>query len=529
VPILAWRNDADGYAFANGFEFDATERAYLDGLAQPAIWETIAIVAAVAGPVAALAVGAAAEAYVLLGSTPTYGLCGGMAYSSLDHWRAKVPLPRGAQGDDRPTRTSAAPTLVRQMLWDRLIDSLVGGGVLTRTLEWSLILNQVPEPFGGAPELLRRTLEEWERVRAHIDAGEPWPLGLIYTNRSVWDQHQVVAYGYEVTGPGSGKLYVYDSNAPHMYGQATQYTGMCGDHNSEITLNFRGRALSGTSPSDNVTYLDNCATRLQLDTLAGFFCSDYRPVPPPVGLAKSFGQFLNWNKEEGEEEQIWMVTDGTRLPVAGSEELAALGAVPDDVRHPDELKWTGTLPPRDGALFRELRSDAVFLYAGGAPFHVPDPTSLESFGGEGAVRTVPAETLQTLARPPREGTLLRELSDSKVFLIEAGKRRWLSTRIERAKHGGAASVRVVPDGALTSIPQGPDLPPGGPTTTVPDVREMLKPNATADVLAADLVPEFIGPFPAGPNPWVWSQSPMGDSIVERGSTVTMQLRTGPIP
>jgi hypothetical protein len=206
--------------------------------------------------------------------------------------------------------------------------------------------------------------------------------------------------------------------------------------------------------TDNVTYLDNCATRLQLDTLAGFFCSDYGPVTPPVRLAKSFGQFLNWSKEEGEEEQIWMVTDGTRLPVAGSEELAALGAVADDVRHPDQLKWKGTLPPRDGALFRELRSDAVFLYAGGAPFHVPEPTSLESFGGEGAVRTVPAKRLQTLARPPRESTLLRELSDSKVFLIEAGKRHWLSTRIERAKHGGAASVRVVPDGALTSIPQG---------------------------------------------------------------------------
>jgi hypothetical protein len=31
----------------------------------------------------------------------------------------------------------------------------------------------------------------------------------------------------------------------------------------------------------------------------------------------------------------------------------------------------------------------------------------------------------------------------------------------------------------------------GPTTTVPDVRELLKPNATADVLAADLDSAFF--------------------------------------
>jgi hypothetical protein len=58
---------------------------------------------------------------------------------------------------------------------------------------------------------------------------------------------------------------------------------------------------------------------------------------------------------------------------------------------------------------------------------------------------------------------------------------------------------------------------------------MLKANATAAVLAADLVPAFKEPLPAGGNLWVWSQSPEADAVVERGSTITMQLRTGPIP
>jgi len=34
---------------------------------------------------------------------------------------------------------------VRDMIWQRLIDSLTTGGALSKTLEWSLILNQIPE------------------------------------------------------------------------------------------------------------------------------------------------------------------------------------------------------------------------------------------------------------------------------------------------------------------------------------------------------------------------------------------------
>jgi hypothetical protein len=167
----------------------------------------------------------------------------------------------------------------------------------------------------------------------------------------------------------------------------------------------------------------------------------------------------------------------------------------------------------------------VFLYAGGAPVHVPDPTWLDRFGGEGAVRTVPAGTLGALVRPPAEGALLREWSDPKIYLIRSGERRWVSTRAELAKAGGAASVRVVPDGALASIPRGQDLPPGGPTTIAPDVVEMRKGNATTAVLA-DLVPVFTGKD--GPNAWVGSQSPEAGTTVERGSALTMLLRTGSV-
>jgi hypothetical protein len=64
-------------------------------------------------------------------------------------------------------------------------------------------------------------------------------------------------------------------------------------------------------------------------------------------------------------------------------------------------------------------------------------------------------------------------------------------------------------------------------TTVPFVRELRQAQAAQQVTAAGLVPRFTGA--SGPGAWVFSQSPAGGRVVNRGTTVTMQLRTGPIP
>jgi hypothetical protein len=62
---------------------------------------------------------------------------------------------------------------------------------------------------------------------------------------------------------------------------------------------------------------------------------------------------------------------------------------------------------------------------------------------------------------------------------------------------------------------------------VPDVRELRQALAASQVRAARLVPRFTGMN--GPQAWVWQQSPRADAIVAPQSTVTLQLRTGPIP
>jgi len=148
-----------------------------------------------------------------------------------------------------------------------------------------------------------------------------------------------------------------------------------------------------------------------------------------------------------------------RMAVADSGELAALGGAAGDVRSTGSNFSSAVVArPRDGSLLKERSDPHVYLYQGGSPFWIPDPTWLGRFGGWSATRTVPDASLNAFLGPPDEGTLLREWSDSKVYRIMSGHRRWVTTPDELSKYGGFPSVRVVPDGALGSIPIGDPLP-----------------------------------------------------------------------
>jgi hypothetical protein len=502
MPKLAWRSDVDGFAFANSWSLDFAERAALTQLAPGLIPAAVGAVGLIIPDPVTIAIltgtlTAAAQGYLTLGPSPAIGLCGGMAYAALDHWRSKTPLPRGANAADQPTRTSPAPAVLRDLIWRRLLDSLTFGGVLQRTLEWTLLLNQVPAFLGGgAGRLLRDTQAEWNLVKAHIDAGEPWPIGLVYSGRDVWNQHQVLVYGYEDNGDGTGKLYVYDCNKPHQPSDIID---------SVITLDFTGPALVAATPSERPG-----------GTLAGFFCSNYAFVPPPPGLAPRYGQFLRWNNDS----RVFMVTEGTRLPVADAAELGALGASPADVRMTG-LPLPVLRAPRDGALLRERSAAPVFLYAGDAPFQIPDPDWLRRFGGWEVTRTVPDGTLATFAGTPATGTLLREWSDARVFVMQGGQRHWVRTGGGVDQFGGNRAIRVVPDGALAGIVEGAAIPPMRPSAIVPAVVGQTRRDADKAVRSAGFTPLFSGP--GGPLTQVATQSPRGGASAEQGTFVRMTM------
>lgn len=445
MPVLEWRNDADGFEFANSWMFDRTEKRVLSAIAAAASPPVLGVLAAfIPDPLFLAGAAIALQAYIAVDPLPAYGLCGGMAYSALDHWNARVPIPRGGTVSDQPLRAAGGATGLREVIWSRLMDSLLQGGVMARTIEWTFLLHQVPPFLGGGPaELLARTKLELAILRGHIDAGRPWPIGLIYDfDASIWQQHQVLVYGYEDVGSNRVNLMVYDNNVPARYGD----TG-----HSLITLSLGGNALVASTPSDEET----SEARPVTPRLAGFFCSNYTPSAP-TSLAKSFGEFV---RADGDT-TTWQMTGGAKMRVANSSELTALGGRAAFIRAAEAFPPV-TAAPRDGIMLRERSSRSTFIFRGGAPFRLSSQMWIDRFGGSGAVRVVADASIRTFPNFPAEGTLLREWSDAKVYRIMGGQRRWVTTAAELRKYGGGLNVRVLPDGALASIPVGPILPAPG--------------------------------------------------------------------
>ncbi len=141
----------------------------------------------------------------------TSGLCGGFAYTSLDYFLAKRPVPRQ---DYRP----ADGTVLQQYLLAREITSLA-----TNADKWA----EVTVNPGGArdSEFFNWGLQgthggRIEELRSFIDGGMPVPLGL--KSHSGGD-HQVLAIGYDMgryrgdlgANEGDFKIFIYDSNHPN--------------------------------------------------------------------------------------------------------------------------------------------------------------------------------------------------------------------------------------------------------------------------------------------------------------------------
>jgi len=184
-----------------------------------------------------------------------YGLCGGMCFTVLDFYKAGLPLPRGKHAGDQP----AGGTRLRDYIWQRQMDSLMPDA--SRFLAWLIILNHIPAswPFKGGPAwLLARSEREWQRVKASLDTGEPIPIGLVRETSNVFDNHQVLAIGYEERGKDQATLFVYDPNCP--------------DQVSAISLTFGERMLHGQQSCGDVP------------PLRGLFCQTYKPRDPTAAI-----------------------------------------------------------------------------------------------------------------------------------------------------------------------------------------------------------------------------------------------------
>jgi hypothetical protein len=180
--------------------------------------------------------------HLIGGLITTYGLCGGMAYSSLDYYFSGIPIPTHRTGDfGNATATCPPDGRLHTMIFNRLIDTygdnfgkwsciypdldaavgaalglIIDGGLLGVILGgidgW--IYGELHEIFacpGGGPAGM--TAHELPHLLADfLDKGLPAPIGLIYDSdiTHIGESHQIVAYGYAVVG-GKTRVYIYDN------------------------------------------------------------------------------------------------------------------------------------------------------------------------------------------------------------------------------------------------------------------------------------------------------------------------------
>ncbi len=184
----------------------------------------------------------------------TYGLCGGMAFAAADYFRAGKPVPHGITPNLPPDSDAPLDQAVRDYLWKRQLDSLAPNAPVL--LSWMAMLF-LPLPGAGPGWLLERTREQFTNLKGFLAQGQPWPICLIGSSTSPFNNHQVLAIGVDDPGDGTGVIFVYDANCP---GRA-----------QTIGLDMRGAVLQAT---------ESCPSA-ERGALRGFFCEHYTPAPPP--------------------------------------------------------------------------------------------------------------------------------------------------------------------------------------------------------------------------------------------------------
>ena len=167
----------DGFAFVNDWKFDDVEKQTLHDVLTAALPAVKAITWPVIGPIVEPAIAlqlpfagpflpivlyyevkaindAVVNAIAGAVEAKDYGLCGGMAFASLDYWLQGWVVPRGISGGDQPSRDTPEGTVLRDYLWARLLDSVLANGVTI--LSWMAILHI---PFLGGAQWAARPVQ----------------------------------------------------------------------------------------------------------------------------------------------------------------------------------------------------------------------------------------------------------------------------------------------------------------------------------------------------------------------------------
>jgi hypothetical protein len=173
------------------------------------------------------------------------------------------PIPAVTEAPRRGTR-------FHRYLFRRAIDSFAMGESILRFARWMLL------PDDGLNGTWRLTLAEWEKLRVELDHQRLAPLGQLRSKaanvqevaRRVWDNHQVLAYGYSERPDGSFDIHIYDPNC-------------CAADDVFIHIEQVQVGEEDGVPVYGLTcYESDCWEKRR--PLHGFFAMPYEPVEPPA-------------------------------------------------------------------------------------------------------------------------------------------------------------------------------------------------------------------------------------------------------
>jgi hypothetical protein len=185
----------------------------------------------------------------------------------MDHLYAEKPLPVLKHPPNKGTR------LHRYLFTRQLASFGLLGSDIFRYARWMLLRDHGPR---GA---WKRAYDTFEKLRPRLDAGEMVVLGLVYVSARetliLWENHQVLAYGYRQTSPDSFEIAIYDPNFPRndsamivaervIVGKQTLPDGR-----KEPVYGLRCKEQAEGTPGKKVR---------------GFFLVRYSPRRPPEGL-----------------------------------------------------------------------------------------------------------------------------------------------------------------------------------------------------------------------------------------------------
>jgi hypothetical protein len=136
-------------------------------------------------------------------SKSVHGLCGGMVFTVIDYTKSKKKAP---DVNDVPKEETA---LYHYLAKRQLASWGTMSMMVLRYVQWMTFSDEKAQ---------EETLESWQTVKKNLDDDEFTVLGLIYNDirdsLRVWDNHQVLAYGYSEMADGSTRIHLYDPNYP---------------------------------------------------------------------------------------------------------------------------------------------------------------------------------------------------------------------------------------------------------------------------------------------------------------------------